>query len=305
MRRASIAVALCALLLASCADDPPEPAESVGQIARIGPRTMDAAREMMVIIDSIVDSDDDIRVRMRIVNLGEEPFDVGAEDTFYAPLIVLVDDLGNSYPGVAVEPAGIDGRSVGHFDLRVDGPLDPDASQFTVEVTTIRGPIATPPAPAPVGDAAQWLVETHAVAMSTEADDGDRSVTVLDVADLGTHVAVSVRVSDPSGLAMPDDLRATLRSADATSLEALPPTVSAGRHTALSAVLRFPGTLPFEAGPLTLSVAGVDVEIPDMGSPAERTGDDTAFADVARLPELIHARIDVEPLPTSTASAAE
>ena len=73
------------------------------------------------------------------------------------------DDLGNAYAAKSVEPAVVEGWSVTHFDLRVNGPFDPEASKFTVEIATTSGLLTTEPAPAPVGDVAQWWTEAPPV----------------------------------------------------------------------------------------------------------------------------------------------
>ncbi|WP_040493815.1 hypothetical protein [Ilumatobacter nonamiensis] len=127
----------------------------------IGPHAADSERAMALAVDSIQVDGDDILLSLRVINDDDHDLAVGAEDTFYAPLVVLHDDLDNAYPARAVEPAGVYAHSVGHLDLRLEGPLDPDATEFTTELTTDRGTIETGPAELPTGDAVRWWVDEN------------------------------------------------------------------------------------------------------------------------------------------------
>lgn len=190
----------------------------------IGPRALDIEAAMMMVVDSIDVSDDDIFVRLRVVNGSDEFFNVGVEDTLYGPLVEMHDDRGHTYPARAVEPAGVESHSVSTMRFRLEGPLDPGAEEFTVELATNEGRLATEPIAVPDGDAVRWLSESPAVTFSdlVVSDRDDRTVQVLDVVDRGTHLDVSIRASDASaGFSIPDDASATLTLADGTELPPL------------------------------------------------------------------------------------
>lgn len=125
----------------------------------IGPRAIDVEREMTLAIDSMHLVDDDILVSLRVANNGDQDLAIGARNTFYGPLVVLHDDVTNTYPARAVEPAGVYPHSTGLLELRVDGPLDPNATEFTVELSTDRGALETEPADVPIGDAVRWWID--------------------------------------------------------------------------------------------------------------------------------------------------
>ncbi len=281
---------------------PEEPDGGVETRHEIGPRAVDLDRHMMLVVDSIAVSVDSIFVRVRVVNLhGEEWLDVGADDTFYGPLLALRDDLGNTYPARAEEPAGVYEHSIGRFELRLDGPLDPRASELTVELATQRGTLATQPFAPPIGNAVRWWMEAPAVSFSnlSVSDGDDRTVHVLSVVDRGTHVEVSIDASDtaPEPWSI-DDLDATLTLADGTELSALPHDAPvAGRTDRVAGVLRFPGAVT-GGTPAVLTVGGVAVEIPAIETPPS-TVSEAPLADLPRLPDLIDAKIFNDPLPAS------
>lgn len=139
--------------------------------SRLGPLAIDDEREMTLAVDSMHLVDDDILVRVRVTNDGDQALAIGADDTLYGPLVVLHDDLSNTYPARAVEPAGVYAHSTGLLELRVDGPLDPGAAEFTVELSTDRGPLETEPTEVPTGDAVRWWSgETTTSDVATYAD---------------------------------------------------------------------------------------------------------------------------------------
>lgn len=276
----------------------------------IGPRAIDVDRDMAMVLDSIATDGDDIFVRVRVVNLnGSDWLDVGADDTFYAPLLVLRDDLGSTYPARAVEPAGVYDRSIGRFELRLDGPLDSNATELSAELATQRGPLATGTFDAPSGDAVRWWTEAPPVSFSdlSATDPDGRTLAVVGLVDRGTHIEVSVRASDQLSTLSTADLGATLTLADGTELTALPhdPAALPPSRTVVG-VLSFPGALPTGATTVTLHFAGLEIEIPvpDLSS-LSSTAPGPALADTPRLPDLIDAKIFNDPLPTSTLTPDE
>jgi hypothetical protein len=301
-RQLLVSTLLIATIVAACAGSDPATSESVETRTQIGPRAIDIDRKMMMVVDSIDASNEDIRVRIRVANLSDQPLDVGVDDTIYGPLLTIRDDLENAYPAIAVEPAGIYSHSIGRFDLRLVGPFDPDAADFTVELATQRGTLITNQVPALDGDSVQWWSETPAVLfpdLSISGQDG-RTVRVLDVADRGTHLEVSIEANDTSTeFSGPADERATLTLADGTELESLPPD-SSGTHQAdtMTGVLRFPGALPTQLEPLVLNIAGLNVKIPPTQWPSASA--EPSLAGLAQLPDLVHAKIFNDPLPIST-----
>ncbi|NND74319.1 MAG: hypothetical protein HKN44_04875 [Ilumatobacter sp.] len=270
---------------------------------QIGPRAIDVDRAMMLVVDSIDTSGDDIFIRVSVVTLGDEAVDVGVDDAIYGPLLELRDDLGNRYPARAVEPAGVYGHSVGRFDLRLEGPFDPAGTELTVELATQRGLLTTAPVEALAGDAVQWWSESPPVSFAEPVVGSldDRTVEVLEVVDRGTHLDVSFRASAPSSGFAPGDVRATLTLSDGTELTAIPPDVdaaAAAQPRAMSGVLRFPGTLPIESEAVLLSIAGIDIQIPAV--PHGSTAAEPPVAGLPQLPGLIHAKIFNDPLPPSS-----
>ena len=274
----------------------------------IGPRALDIDAAMMLVVDALDVSGDDIFVRVRVVNASDQFLNVEDEDNLYGPLLVIRDDRDNTYPARAVEPAGVASYTVGDMRFRVDGPFDPDAEDITVEVATSRGILATEPIAAPDGGVVRWLTESPAVRSfdSAVGDQDDRTVRVTGIVDRGTHLDVSVEASDPSaGFSIPDDVSATLTSADGTELESLVPDPSAILQTnEFGGVLRFLGMLPAGSAALTLTVAGVDIEIrldkAAAAVPALSGTVEPPFADPSRLPDLLHFDVHPEPLPTTT-----
>lgn len=124
-----------------------------------GPHVDAPDRAMAMTVDAVEVAGDDILVRLRVENEDDGYLDLGVQGTRYGPLLVMRDDPGHVYPGRAVEPAGIPGRRVADLSFRLDGPLDRDAETFTVELTTQRGPLVSPPAALPDGDGVRWRVD--------------------------------------------------------------------------------------------------------------------------------------------------
>ena len=277
--------------------------------SEIGPRALDIDAAMMLVVDALDVSGDDIFVRVRVVNGSDRFLNVEDDDDLYGPLLVIRDDRDNAYLARAVEPAGVDRYTVGSMRFRVDGPFDPVAEEFTVEVATSRGLLATEPIAAPDGDVVRWLTESPTALFSDliVTDQDNRTVRVTGIVDRGTHIDVSVEVRDPSAVfSLPDDVSATLTLADGTELESLvvldPPAILQSNE--FSGVLRFLGAVPAGSGALTLTMAGIDIEIPlDRAAAAYPTQAGTIeppFADPPRLPDLLHFDVNPELLSTTT-----
>ncbi len=276
--------------------------------SEIGPRALDIEAAMMMVVDSIDVSGDDILVRLRVVNGSDQIFNVGVAHTWYGPLLEIRDNHDNTYRALAVEPAGVDSHSVSHMRFRLEGPFDPDAEEFTVELATNGGRLTTDLIAAPDGDVVRWWSTSPAVTFTdvVVSDQDNRSVQVLDVADRGTHLDVSIRASDASsaGFSIPDDVSATLTLADGTKLKPLQfERMETRQASQFTGVLRFLGTLPTGSRALSLNMAGIDVEIPldcrDAACPA-RSPIEPRFAELPALPDLLHFMVKTEPLPTST-----
>ncbi len=318
-RRLANAMLIAAFLTACAGNDPAttEPVEDsstaepgdvvVETRSEIGPRALDIEAAMMMVVDSIDVSRDDILVRLRVVNGSDQIFNVGVAHTWYGPLLEIRDNRDNTYRSLAVEPAGVDSHSVSHMRFRLEGPFDPDAEEFTVELATNGGRLTTDPIAAPDGDVVRWWSASPAVTFSdvVVSDQDNRSVQVPDVADRGTHFDVSIRANDASaGFSIPDDVSATLTLADGTKLTPLQFEQTVTRQAGqLTGVLRFLGTLPTGSGALSLNMAGIDVEIPldcrDAACPAQ-SPIEPRFAELPVLPDLLHFMVKTEPLPTST-----
>jgi hypothetical protein len=274
----------------------------------IGPRALDADEGVMMVVDAVDVSGDDLFVRVRVVNASDQFLNVEPSDALYGPLLVMSDNRDNIYPSRAVEPAGVDSYSVGEMRFRFDGPLDPEAEQIAFEIGTSRGRLATEPTAVPDGGVARWWIVSPAFVFSElVVSDGDnRTVQVVDIADRGTHLDLTVQASDPSdGFALPADVNAELTLDDGTTLNSLPfSPPAAPRSNEFSAVLRFLGTLPTEPGSLILHVAGVDIEITldcvDPGCPEQPPALEPTAASSPRLPDLLDLIVKPEPLPTST-----
>lgn len=313
------AALLLAALLSACAgseatEASPSAVVESGEVvvesrSEIGPRALDIDAAMMLVVDALDVSGDDIFVRVRVVNGSDQFLNVEDEDDLYGPLLVIRDDRNNAYLARAVEPAGVDSYTVGSMRFRVDGPFDPVAEEFTVEVATSRGRLATEPIAAPDGDAVRWLTESPTVLFSdlVVRDQDNRTVHVTGIVDRGTHIDVSVEASDPSaGFSIPDDVSATLTLADGTELESLvvldPPSILQSNE--FGGVLRFLGAVPAGPGALTLTMAGIDIEIPlNRAAAADRAQAETIeppFADPPRLPDLLHFDVTPELLSTTT-----
>lgn len=127
-----------------------------------GPSVDAPDREMAMTVDAVETHGADILVRLRVENRDDGYLDLGVQDTIYGPLLVMRDDRGNVYDGRAEEPAGIPGRRVADLSFRLDGPIEPDAEAFTLELATQRGPIASPSAALPDGDGVRWRVDDRA-----------------------------------------------------------------------------------------------------------------------------------------------
>jgi hypothetical protein len=276
----------------------------------IGPRALDVDAAVMMVVDAIDVSGDDLFVRVRVVNASDQFLNVEANDALYGPLLVMSDNRDNVYPARAVEPAGVDVYSVGQMRFRFDGPMDSDAEEITFEISTSRGRFRTEPTAVPDGGIARWWIESPTIAFSDlVVSDGDnRIVQVVEIADRGTHIDLTVQASDASdGFALPGDVKAELTLDDGTTLESLPFSSSAARQSnEFTAVLRFLGTLPSEPGALTLHMAGVDLEIPlncaNAACLEQPPAIEPAAAASPRLPDLLDLIVKPEPLPTSTIS---
>lgn len=124
-----------------------------------GPSADVPDHDMAMMVDAVEVDGDHILVRLRVVNRDDGYLDLGVQGTRYGPLLVMRDDRDHVYEGRAVEPAGIPGERVADLSFRLDGPLDPDAETFTLELTTQRGPILSPSEALPEGDGVRWRVD--------------------------------------------------------------------------------------------------------------------------------------------------
>ena len=95
---------------------------------------------------------------------------MGVQGTIYGPLLVMRDDRDNLYESLAVEPAGVPGRRVADLSFRLTGPLDPDATSFTLELATQRGRLTSPTAPLPTHDGIRWRIDDPTAATPTSTD---------------------------------------------------------------------------------------------------------------------------------------
>lgn len=169
-RRSAVAAAVAAAsIVPACADDGPsrsgpttEPSggdpAAVERRAEPGPVAIAPDHAMSMVLDALEVVGDDIFVRLRVVNGLDRFLDIGVTDSRYGPLLVMTDDLGNRYPAEAVEPIGIHPSSIGHLRLRLAGPLHADATTFSLEVPTDRGPLTSESAPTPSGAAVAWWI---------------------------------------------------------------------------------------------------------------------------------------------------
>jgi len=163
-RVAAVAVAL-ALTGAACASDDDagtnvvvEGDRSIELRDETGPSVHVPDQDMAMTIDAIEVDGNDILVRLRVENRKDGYLDLGVQGTRYGPLLVMRDEDDRRYEGRAVEPAGIPGERVADLSFRLDGPLDPDAETFTLELTTQRGPLVSPAAGLPADDGVRWRV---------------------------------------------------------------------------------------------------------------------------------------------------
>lgn len=286
---------------------PPADTRVVEEFRReIGPRALDVDASMMMVLDSIDMSGDDLFVRLRVVNASDRFLNVEAEETRYGPLLELHADDGATYLARAVEPIGVDVFSIGQLRLRLDGPFDRDAEEFTIEINTSRGRLMTEPIPTPTGDIVRWWTEAAPVAFDDPpaATRDDRIVEVFAVVDRGTHVDVAIRaVDEGGGFDVPADATATLHLPDGTELRSLPiADTTGGSGEQFDAVLRFVGRVPAGSGSVALRVAGVEVEIPlscDRAVCAD-AAIEPPHAAPSRLPDLLHQYLTTDPLPAST-----
>lgn len=261
----------------------------------IGPRAIDLDHEMMMVVDAVETSADDIFVRLRVANSSDRYLDLGVRGNRYGPLLVMRDDLDNTYDGLAVEPAGIPGSSIGHVRFRLRGPVDPDAATLTFELATQRGTLESPPVGAPADDGVYWSTESAPTQLAVEI--GDLGVEVVDIVDRGTHLDVSVRTSDQSAdQALWEALLATLTAGDVTPLQSLPHRRTPEPAASEISVLRF-AIPPTGTDDFTLSIAGTEIDNPT--APAA-TDADVPAASSPRLPEMIHQWLTDEPFPASS-----
>lgn len=138
----------------------------------VGPQVDAPDRAMAMTVDAIDITGDDILVRLRVSNSDDGYLDLGVEGTIYGPLLVMRDDRGSVYESYAVEPAGIPGRRIADLSIRLAGPLDRDATSFTLELATQRGPLTSPAATLPERDGIRWRVDDPASATATSVDTG-------------------------------------------------------------------------------------------------------------------------------------
>lgn len=267
----------------------------------VGPRAFDVDEAFAMIVDAVDVSDDDVFVRLRVVNGGDTGLDMGLRDTWYGPFVVMRDDRGRTAPSFAVEPAGVPPHSVGHVRFRLQGPLASDAERISFELTTLRGTLTTGSVAVPDGDSLRWWTASPPIAHSdavASSPDG-RTVEVVETVDLGSHVEIALRVTDPSSALGPDDFRATLTLADGIRLPSLPPggTVPSGPTSGADVTLVFLGPLGSGAEGSVLSVAGLEVVIPAAGRTP--SGIEPGFAAPPLLPDLIHQWLTFTPLPAT------
>lgn len=266
----------------------------------VGPRAFDDVAATLVVLDALESAGDDVFVRLRVVNGSATFLDLGVRDTFYGPLAVMTDDLGGDYPAFAVEPTGVDAHSVGQLRLRLRGPLDPAASELTLRLETIRGPLTIDRVPAPCGDAVAWWSEGLPVSVdgAATAGHGERTMRVTEVVDRGSHleVALEVEAASDGGLGP-----VSLTSTDDGEYPLVPfgaePRTPAGTSVV---ILRFVGPFDDAVGALRLTAARVELDIPTIDpSGAGTASGDPPVAPSAQLPELLHHWLTDEPLPLS------
>lgn len=140
----------------------------------VGPHVSAPDRAMAMTVDAVETAGDDILVRLRVENSDDGYLDMGVQDTIYGPLLVMRDDRDDLHESYAVEPAGIPGRRIADLSFRLAGPLDPDATSFTLELATQRGPLTSPIAPLPTRDGIRWRIDdpTGATPAPTDTDLG-------------------------------------------------------------------------------------------------------------------------------------
>lgn len=137
-----------------------------------GPHVDAPERAMAMTVDAVETAGDDILIRLRVENSDDDYLDLGARDTIYGPLLVMRDDRDNLYESFAVEPAGIPGRRIADLSFRLAGPLDRDATSFTLELDTQRGPLTSPTAPLSAHSGIRWRIDEPTAALPTSSDTG-------------------------------------------------------------------------------------------------------------------------------------
>lgn len=175
-----LAAVLIALALSTTACNTSDNSTTNGTVAsvdapidfrdRTGPHVDDPDRAMSMTVDAVDVAGDDILVRFRVANSDDSYLDMGVQSTIYGPLLVMRDDLDNSYESYAVEPAGIPGRRIADLSFRLQGPLDPAAETFVLELATQRGSLTSPAGTLPEGDGVRWRVEEAPPATPTPGD---------------------------------------------------------------------------------------------------------------------------------------
>ncbi|MEP1125815.1 MAG: hypothetical protein ABJH68_18195 [Ilumatobacter sp.] len=139
---------------------------------QVGPHVDAPERSMSMTVDAVDTVGNDVLVRLRVANSDDDYLDMGVQDTIYGPLLVMRDDRGNLYESLAVEPAGVPGRRIADLSFRLAGPIDPDATSFTLELATQRGPLTSPTAALPLHDGIRWRIDVPSTAVpgATDAD---------------------------------------------------------------------------------------------------------------------------------------
>ena len=184
-RRSGLTAFVVTLALSTAACATPDDNASIGTAAdadapielrdEVGPHVNAPDRAMAMTLDAVEIAGDDILMRLRVENSDDNYLDMGVQDTIYGPLLVMRDDRDNRYESLAVEPAGIPGRRIADLSFRLAGPLDPDATSFTLELATQRGPLTAPNALLPDDGGIRWRIDdpTAATPASTDSNPGD------------------------------------------------------------------------------------------------------------------------------------
>lgn len=136
----------------------------------VGPHVEAPDRAMAMTVDAVETAGDHVLIRLRVENSDDGYLDMGVQGTIYGPLLVMRDDRDNMYESLAVEPAGVPGRRIADLSFRLTGPLDPDATRFTLELATQRGPLTSPTAPLSTQDGVRWRIDDPTAATLTSTD---------------------------------------------------------------------------------------------------------------------------------------